>query len=45
MTIGPSPEATGTHDGLAQPAFAWVPSIGASALDVNGAQWLPLSSV
>ena len=40
--IAPSPEATGMHDGFAQPAFAWVPSIGVSALAVNDPRWLPL---
>ena len=40
--IAPSPEATGMHDGFAQPAFAWVPDIGVSALAVNDPRWLPL---
>ncbi len=38
----PSPEAAGMHDGFAQPAFAWVPSIGVSALAVNDARRFPL---
>ena len=42
MTIAPSPDATGMHDGFARPAFAWVPSIGVSALAVNDPRWLPL---
>ena len=42
MTIAPSPEATGMHDGFVRPAFAWVPSIGVSALAVNDPRWLPL---
>ena len=37
-----SPGATGMHDGFVQPAFAWVPDIGVSALAVNDARWLPL---
>ena len=42
MTIAPSPDATGMHDGFVRPAFAWVPSIGVSALAVNDPRWLPL---
>ena len=42
VTIAPAPDATGMHDGFARPAFAWVPSIGVSALAVNDARWLPL---
>ncbi len=32
----------GQHDGFAQPAFAWVPSIGISAMVVNDARAFPL---
>ena len=41
-TIASSPDATGMHEGFARPAFAWVPSIGVSALVENDARWLPL---
>ena len=41
-TIASAPEATGMHDGFVQPAFAWVPSIGVSALAVNDPRWFPL---
>ena len=40
--IAAAPEATGMHDGFARPAFAWVPSVGVSALVVNDARWFPL---
>ena len=40
--IAAAPEATGAHDGFARPAFAWVPSVGVSALVVNDARWFPL---
>ena len=40
--IAPAPEATGMHDGFARPAFAWIPSIGVSALAANDARWFPL---
>ena len=40
--IAAAPDATGMHDGFARPAFAWVPSIGVSALAVNDARWFPL---
>ena len=36
------PPAAGMHDGFTRPAFAWVPSIGVSALAVNDPRWLPL---
>ena len=42
ITIAPTPAATGMHDGFTRPAFAWVPSIGVSALAVNDPRWLPL---
>ena len=34
-------EWTGGHDVFARPAFAWVPSIGVSAMIVNDDRWLP----
>ena len=37
--IAAAPDATGMHDGFARPAFAWVPSVGVSALAVNDARW------
>lgn len=40
--IAASPDATGMHDGFIRPAFAWVPSIGVSALAANDPRWLPL---
>ncbi len=41
-TIIGSPDSAGMHDGFAQPAYAWVPDIGVSALAVNDPRWLPL---
>ena len=35
-------EWIGGHDAFARPAFAWVPSIGVSAMIVNDARWFPL---
>ena len=35
-------ELTGKHAGFARPVFAWVPSIGVSAMIVNDERWFPL---
>ena len=35
-------ESTGKHAAFARPVFAWVPSIGVSAMIVNDERWFPL---
>ena len=41
--LRPAPrEWAGGHEAFARPAFAWVPSIAASAMTVNDDRWFPL---